>query len=175
MGRDRSPRPVVPLRTVRCPQTAEVVLLHHTGEATPLVVADDVDMRHLGEVLDRQLVSDRRSGLSALQPKLADEPRGLAASPGLFDDLRVRPLLGPLATQLGDSPALRTVGQPTGLLAVAQLHRLVPVAVGRLDLQHHTRSRLDHGHRGHRPIGVVHLRHADFAAQQSDWHHITQS
>src|SRR5205823_1296682 len=70
----------------------------------------------------------------------------------------------------GDVAALGAGGLLALLVAEAELHRVVAVALLRAHLQDGARPQLDDGDGGDLARGVVNLRHPDLRAQQAQWH-----
>src|SRR3954449_161031 len=143
---DRARR-AVEHRAVRAAAAGEVVTLHGALKTLALAGAD-----HVHVVL---LVEDRGLDLVAGLELLA----GVEAELLQLADRR--------HAGLAEVPLLRLIRLRRLLLDETDLHRLIPIGIGRLALYHQAGAGLHHRHRVHRPVLDVDLRHPHLAYQDS--------
>ena len=141
---------------------AEAVAFHHAGGAASLGDARHVDRLDVAEQIDAQFLADRIVGRAA---QLADEPLRFAIGLGPWLRAVGREPFGAFAVEPSDVAALAAAGKTTRLVAEADLHGFIAVAVGGADLQDAAWTGLDHGDRDHFPGFVKYLRHPDLAAE----------
>src|SRR5262249_45905952 len=146
-GADRAAVPEVLVRAMGGAHP-EAVPLHHSGVALALRDADHVDALARAEDVDADLLAD----LVLLEL--------LGADPALAQRLHRRDL------RLRAVPLEWLVRVAQRALAVAELERAVPVALGRLLLDHAVGLGVEHGHRNALPGFVEQLGHADLAAHE---------
>ena len=72
-----------------------------------------------------------------------------------------------------NASTLAAIGQPTGLIQVAQLHGRVPIFFLGTNLQHVARAGFQDRHRDYLPRFIVDLRHPDLPAEYSLTHRST--
>ena len=132
---------------MRLVAAAEVVPLDHALEAMSLAGADHVDALALVEDRHQDLRAGRRRLRSLGDPHFPAHP--CRRNVGLLE--------------MAGSRLVRLV------LAVDEpdLHGLVAVGLGRLALDHHARTGLEHGRRFERPVPEEQLGHPDFLADDS--------
>ena len=135
------------LGAVRGAEPLEAVALHDTGGALALAGADDVDLGHAVEDVRGQLLADRVL------------PGVLGAQ---FHQVPPR-----RDARLGEVPTLGLVHLARVDLTEPELDGGVAVDLGGAHLGHHTRARLDDGHRHEAVVLVENLGHPQLLAEET--------
>ena len=157
--------PVAFLHAVRCPLAREIVTLHGPRKAAALAGARHIDRLGFRKGSDIDLRADLKFARRAAD--LANESLRFAIRLGGRVDNRFAPFPGAFAVKLGDMTTPATAGTMARDIPKTKLHRLVPIALTRTNLQNVAGARLDDSHRNDFPRLVVDLCHLDLAAEDS--------
>jgi hypothetical protein len=132
--------------------------------------ANQVDAGHFSQDREVDSPADLQAVRFAVRAKLADESLGLAIRLWYGLDFLGGPPLLTVSVKIGDLTSLGAGGLLAALVCETQLNGFVPVAILGPHRQNRARTRLDDCDGVEVSLAVIDLRHADFAAQQSDWH-----
>jgi hypothetical protein len=162
--------PMHPLHAMTGTLPRKVMTLHHTSEPAALADAKHINKRNIGKNVNAKLLANIQAVFFTVGTKFTHKPLWLTARPWQRLTTRSNKPLLPLATQRHHMATLATTGKTPRLVAKPQLNRLIAIGLNRPQLQHNARTGLYDRDGNQVARLVVHLRHSNLAAEQSDWH-----
>jgi len=167
---DRATVSMDPFYSVSCPLPGEVVSLHHAGKATTFAFADNVNSFQFGQRCNRHHAANFKTVVFTVRAEFTDEPFRFAIGLGSNFNSALSQSLLTTTIQGGNVTTLGTSCQSARLVVETDLHGLITVAILGSNLQHNTRTSLDHRHRCQSAVLVVNLSCSNLPAEHTHGH-----